>query len=145
MFQSFHLTLAVRGGSGVKRREFLDYVIDGRPLLSLFDDVDVVSALAADLPARALIGAVDGLLLREASSLAGDRYVLYCCPECGDLGCGAITAAIVQHDEHVVWRDFRWQDSVDQQLERYPDVGPFRFSADEYRSALEQVRCRQNW
>ncbi|NIH78193.1 GNAT family N-acetyltransferase [Amycolatopsis viridis] len=24
----------------------------------------------------------------------------------GDLGCGAITAAIVQHDEHVIWRDF---------------------------------------
>ncbi|WP_431922607.1 hypothetical protein [Amycolatopsis tucumanensis] len=150
MFQNFGLKPAVRGGAVLgagarrRRREFLDFVIDDRPLLSLFDGEDVVSALATDLPPRALSGEVDRLLLRGPSSLPDGRQVLYCCPECGDLGCGAITAMIIQQDDCIIWRDFRWQDSQDQELESYPDVGPFRFSADEYRNALEHA-ATQNW
>ncbi|MFJ8813637.1 hypothetical protein [Amycolatopsis thermoflava] len=150
MFQNFGLIPSVRSGAVLgpatrTRREFLDFVIDGRPLLSLFDGEDVVSALATDLPSRALSREVDRLRLRGPSSLPNGRQVLYCCPECGDLGCGAITAMITRHDELIIWRDFRWQDSQDQVLESYPDVGPFRFSADQYRNVLEQVRSTQNW
>ncbi|AIJ26611.1 hypothetical protein [Amycolatopsis methanolica] len=151
MFQNFGLIPSVRGGAVLvpaatrTRREFLDFVIDGRPVSSLFDGQDVVSALATDLPPRALSREVDRLLLRGPSSLPDGRQVLYCCPECGDLACGAITAMITRHDDLIIWRDFRRQDSQDRELESYPDAGPFRFSADQYRNALEQVRSTQNW
>jgi hypothetical protein len=142
---SFSLAPTVRSGAVFrrgwtrKRREFLDFVINGRPLLSLLDGSDVVSTLATDLPASELREEVDRLLLRAPSSLSGGRHLLYCCPECGDLGCGAITAVIVRHDKRIIWRDFEWQDWDDQEVDSLPDLGPFRFSVYEYRNALQQV------
>lgn len=142
---SFALTPTVRsgavfrGGARRMRREFLDFVIDGRPLLPLFDEADLVSVLTTDRPAAESGADVDRLLLRAPSDLPGGRQVLYCCPECEDIGCGAVTAVIVRHDKHVIWREFGWQDWAEE-IEELPHLGPFRFSEYEYRRVLQQVR-----
>lgn len=147
---SFALAPAVRSGAVLgrgwfgrplatkTRREFLDFVIDGRPLLSLINGADVVSALATDLPASDFTAEVDRLLLRTPSHLSGGRHILYWCPECADLACGAITAAIVRHDKHIIWRDFGWQ-SDDEEVDNIDGIGPFRFSVSDYQNALRQV------
>lgn len=34
---------------------------------------------------------------------------LYSCPECGDLGCGAVTVKLTVESDRVVWSDWDWQ------------------------------------
>jgi hypothetical protein len=67
--------------------------------------------------------------------------MLFVCPECGDLGCGAITVAISAHGDTITWSDFRYENNYDATITtRYADVGPFRFDAAAYRNALEAAR-----
>ncbi|GAB2817548.1 oxidoreductase [Streptomyces daliensis] len=154
-YASFALAPATRtggvlpGGAYQAHRDFLDFVVDGRPLLSRLDDVDAVSPLAADLGPTVFTAHVRSLLLESEAPLDGGRHVLYGCPECEDLGCGAVTAVIEREgdgedggeDAAVVWRDFAWQTDVKVDLERdgYPGIGPFRFRAREYRAELERL------
>lgn len=146
-YASFALAPAVRtggvlpGGAYDAHREFLDFVVDGRPLLLRLDDVDGVSPLAADLGPTVFTTHVRRLLLETEPPLPDGRYVLYGCPECEGLDCGAVTAVLEQDGQDVIWRDFAWQTDVvaDPVRDGYPGVGPFRFRGDEYRSALREV------
>ena len=72
------------------------------------------------------------------------RYVIYGCPECEDLACGAVTAVIErdgQEGEDYIWRDFAWQtaEHADPELNGYHGIGPFRFRGAEYREALSAL------
>lgn len=81
------------------------------------------------------------LLLEAEPPLEGGRYVIYGCPECEDLACGAVTAVIDRHGDDFVWRDFAWQTTELADLEQngYHGIGPFRFHGDEYRAALNSL------
>ncbi|MEU8530603.1 MULTISPECIES: oxidoreductase [Streptomyces] len=143
-YATFALAPAVRAGGVLVRgaqklhREFLDFVVDGRPLLQELSELDAVSPLAADVPPEIFGEDVRRLLLEAEPPLAGGRCVLYACPECAGLDCGAVTAVVERDGDAVVWRDFAWQTDEDVDLERdgYHGIGPFRFRADEYRAAL---------
>lgn len=115
-------------------------MIGRRPLLPLLDGADLVSVLATDLPASDLHAEVGRLLLDTPSRLPGRRHPLYCCPECGDLSCGAVTAVIVRHDKHIIWRDFGWQDEDDpESRDSLDNLGHYRFRVSEYRNALQHA------
>lgn len=128
------------------RAEDVDLVVDGRALLHRLDEaegVDTVSPLAGDLPPALRAEHVRGLLDPDAIALrlTGGRRVIYSCPDCEDLGCGAVTA-VVEHDgEDVVWRDFAWQTgpTADPAREGYPGVGPYRFHRTTYRTVLRRL------
>jgi hypothetical protein len=64
--------------------------------------------------------------------------VIYGCPECADLACGAVTAVIERDGEDYIWRDFVWQtaEQADPERNGYHGIGPFRFHGPEYRAAL---------
>ncbi|MFI1467316.1 oxidoreductase [Streptomyces wuyuanensis] len=146
-YATFALAPAVRAGGFLAdggfevHRDFMDFVVDGHPLLHLLSGLDAVSPLASDVPPAILTRQVRGLLLETEAPLPGGRHVLYGCPECEELGCGAVTAVIEQEGNDVVWRDFAWQTdaTVDLELNGYHGTGPFRFRADEYRAALERL------
>ncbi|MDJ1131074.1 oxidoreductase [Streptomyces iconiensis] len=146
-YATFGLAPAMRAGgilpSGAYQahREFLDFIVDGRPLLLRLDDVDAVSPLAADLGPTVFTAHVQRLLLEAEPPLDGGRYVLYGCPECEGLDCGAVTAVIEREDDAIIWRDFAWQTDGTADLERngYPGIGPFRFHVEQYRDELERV------
>ncbi|MEU0770431.1 oxidoreductase [Streptomyces albogriseolus] len=125
------------GGDFQVHRDFVDFVVDGRPLLYRLSDLDAVSPLASDVPPSLFTAQVRGLLL-ETGPLPDGRYVVYGCPECEELACGAVTAVIERDGEDVIWRDFAWQTGAHADLERdgYHGMGPFRFRGAEYRAAL---------
>ena len=51
------------------------------------------------------------------------------CSECGDIGCGAITAIIEITDKTVIWRDFGYENDYSQpDLFNYKEIGPFTFN-----------------
>lgn len=143
-YATFGLAPATRAG-GVHadgdfqvHRDFMDFVVDGRPLLFRLSDLDAVSPLASDVPPAIFTAQVRCLLLEADAPLPGGRYVIYGCPECADLACGAVTAVILRDGDDFVWRDFAWQtaEHADLELNAYPGIGPYRFSGAEYRAAL---------
>ncbi|MFE5858426.1 oxidoreductase [Streptomyces sp. NPDC056500] len=146
-YTTFGLAPAMRAGgvlaSGVFKthRDFMDFIVDGQPLLFQLSDLDAVSPLASDVPPAIFTAEVRTLLLDDPAPLEGGRCVIYACPECADLGCGAVTAVIERAGDDVVWRDFAWQTSEHADLERegYEGLGPFRFHGGTYRAELERL------
>ena len=146
-YATFGLAPAMRAGGVLTdgayqvHRDFVDFIVDGRPLLFRLSDLDAVSPLAADVPPAIFTEQVRALLLEAEAPLPDGRYVVYGCPECADLGCGAVTAVIERDGDDYVWRDFAWQteERADLELNGYHGIGPFRFHGEEYRSALRSL------
>ncbi|GAA3486748.1 oxidoreductase [Streptomyces cremeus] len=146
-YATFGLAPAARAGgvltNGVHRlhRDFMDFVVDGRPLLHQLSDLDAVSPLASDIPPAIFVTHVRRLLLEAAPPLPDNRYVIYGCPECEGLECGAVTAVIEQRGCDILWRDFAWQTThtLDFARDGYHGVGPFRFDAAQYRAELARL------
>ncbi|WP_333773259.1 oxidoreductase [Streptomyces sp. IBSBF 3136] len=143
-YATFGLAPATRAGGVLAdggyqvHRDFVDFVVDGRPLLFQLSDLDAVSPLASDVPPAVFTAQVRCLLLEAAAPLPDGRFVIYGCPECADLGCGAVTAVIERDGDDYIWRDFAWQtdDHVDLVRNGYHGTGPFRFDGPGYRAAL---------
>ncbi|MFF3877098.1 oxidoreductase [Streptomyces sp. NPDC001978] len=144
---TFGLAPAMRAGGVLAdggyevHRDFVDFIVDGRPLLLQLSDLDAVSPLASDVPPAIFAAQVRSLLLETDAPLPGGRYVIYGCPECEDLACGAVTAVIERAGDggdDYVWRDFAWQteEQADLELNGYHGIGPFLFHGPEYRAAL---------
>ncbi len=137
-YATFGLAPAMRAGGVLANgdyqahRDFVDFIVDGRPLLYQLSDLDAVSPLASDVPPAIFTAQVRSLLLEADAPLEGGRYVIYGCPECEDLACGAVTAVIERHGDDYVWRDFAWQTDEHADLERngYHGIGPFRFRGE---------------
>jgi hypothetical protein len=134
-------------GKGAFRseRSFLDFEIDGG---SLLDSVARGTGANEDMASVLWLSAgselgleVDRLQGRAASPLDDGRFPLYVCPECGDLGCGALTAVVAITSDQVFWRDLGWQvnypDEVD--VEDLDGVGPFVFQRGQYEEAFAAV------
>ncbi|WP_330308991.1 MULTISPECIES: oxidoreductase [unclassified Streptomyces] len=146
-YATFGLAPAMRAGGVLANgdyqvhRDFVDFIVDGRPLLFQLSDLDAVSPLASDVPPAIFTAQVRSLLLEADAPLDGGRYVIYGCPECQGLECGAVTAVIEKDGDDYVWRDFAWQTDewADLELNGYHGIGPFRFHGAEYRSALNSL------
>lgn len=152
-YATFGLAPAMRAGGVLANgdyqvhRDFVDFIVNGRPLLFQLSDLDAVSPLASDVPPAIFTHHVRGLLLETQAPLLDDRHVIYGCPECEGLECGAVTAVIERAPDGTdayVWRDFAWQtaERADLELNGYHGIGPFRFEGAEYRGALGQLLDR---
>ncbi|MFD9910228.1 oxidoreductase [Streptomyces sp. NPDC059063] len=146
-YATFGLAPATRAGGVLAdggyqvHRDFVDFIVNGRPLLFQLADLDAVSPLASDIPPAIFSAHVRGLLLEAEAPLRDGRHVIYGCPECEGLECGAVTAVIERAGGDYVWRDFAWQtsDHADLELNGYHGIGPFRFHGAEYREQLAQL------
>ncbi|MFB8758303.1 oxidoreductase [Streptomyces nigra] len=146
-YATFGLAPAMRAGGVLANgdyqvhRDFVDFIVDGRPLLFQLSDLDAVSPLASDVPPAIFTAQVRSLLLEADAPLPGGRYVVYGCPDCADLACGAVTAAITRDGDDYIWRDFAWQtdEHADLELNGYHGIGPFRFEGAGYRAALHSL------
>ena len=130
------------GGSSKSERHFLDFVIDGESLWEkVGKPLDAVSAICFEFSLDETIAAVNRLLLTEKAIIPRDRRALFTCSECGDIGCGAVTAFVVRDGQSVVWRDFGYENDYEEnmRLNEYNHVGPYMFDWKEYESVLSQA------
>jgi hypothetical protein len=88
--------------------------------------------------------AADRLLRKAEPDAPNGRTSIYVCPECADLGCGAVTAIIERVGDTIVWRNLGVQNNYDETIWRddFEDIGPFAFNATDYsetiRTAMEK-------
>ncbi len=139
MSQTSTLTLELRqrpGGDGRTPREFFDVLVDSRRLIDRigWEGADLISPLGWGVPDSQL-ASVRQLRRDEPSSLPSGRVLLFVCPECGDIGCGAITVRITRSGSDVIWSDFARENG-------YEDPSPIscepiQFGASEYWHAFE--------
>lgn len=126
------------GGGGKTERRYLDFVVDGRSLRDLLDTGDFIGCLGWLSP-RADEEFVQILLRKKPSPLATGRAMLYVCPECGDIGCGALTVKVEKTPDHFVWSEFGFENGYIRSPEesKYVKIGPFCFNKTEYWQALQ--------
>jgi hypothetical protein len=145
MESTLKLTLLIRegmqnaNGTSKSERHFLDFVVDGESLWeALGKPHDMVSILCAEYSADHTEKAVGRLLLNERADLPNDRRSFFVCSECGDLGCGAITAVVERKGETITWKTFGYENTYEDKimLDAYSSVGPFTFTATAYEAAL---------
>jgi len=130
------------GGGGRTEKAFLDFVIDGRPLLDHLgsSDSDFIGRLGWG-PVQEHRQGIEHLLLKLPPDAPSGRVQLLICPECGDLGCGAFTGRIEKSDDCFVWRDFAFENDHEKvPVETFPDVGPFHFEKRAYFAELDRHR-----
>ena len=67
---------------------------------------------------------------------------LYSCPECGDLGCGAVTVNLTVESDRVVWSDWGWQTNYEPGVDRtrLHGIPTMAFERTEYERVLANAR-----
>lgn len=69
------------------------------------------------------------------------RTCFYVCPECGDIGCGAITAKIEVTEKNVIWKDFGYENNYSEpDLTDYKEIGPFTFDKKQYLEIIDGLK-----
>ena len=127
-------------GIGRTPRRFLDFVIDGVPLSSRLN-VDFISPFGWS-DADEEEASIDRLLGKSAPDLPNGRTTLYICPECGDLGCGAVTLVVQTEADVIIWKDFGFENNYEDVVhtDGFQDIGPFTFDANQYRELFDRIR-----
>jgi hypothetical protein len=126
---------------GKQGRRFLDYAIDGERLYPrmLRRGFDTVTPLWLDAPMpRYGVESVERLLGTRPGDAPQGRVCVYVCPECGDLGCGAVTIRLVLTDHSVEWRDWGYQNDYDDGVvdDSLSDLPNLTFDRRQYTMAL---------
>jgi hypothetical protein len=89
-------------GASKSERHFLDFVVDGQSLWeALAKRHDMVSVLCVEYAEKDTANAISRLLLSEKADFPNGRRSFFVCSECGDLGCGAITALVEREGETI--------------------------------------------
>jgi len=125
------------GAANCTERTSADFLIDGQSLLEMLvknagghsdfmgcfvsgyaEECERMSAMLLNVPLE-----------------NGKRVLLYICPECGDVGCGAYSAIVRRDHESYVWESFAYQTS-ECDLMLVEPFGPFVFEESLYTAAL---------
>lgn len=136
--QQLNLTLSQFPGGQL----FYEFDIDNQPLSTLLK-VDLKELTGMFTPD----GADSGYFVSQVAKYIGktpvERILLYVCSDCGDIGCGALSAKIDFTDEKVIWSDFAYENAIEI-VERYPEIGPFEFFRESYSSTLLSIATDQS-
>lgn len=131
-----------KNGTTKADREYIDFIVSGQSLGQLFGlpDFDLIGTFGCSENKEYENRHVDEFLGLEQPELITGRTCLYVCPECGEIGCGAITAKIELTDETVIWKDFGYENNYSEpDLTNYVEIGPFVFDSVEYSKTIKSL------
>jgi hypothetical protein len=123
-------------------RTSVDFLIDGQALLAWLVKL---GGGHADFMGCFVLGFAERNQAKRAS-LTGQsppetnegRVLLYVCPECGDIGCGAYAARVHVGTELVEWSDFAYENGYEPS-QSLRDIGPFLFRLSEYQDVIARL------
>lgn len=138
-----HVELRVYDGNITRRpvSHFLDYVVNGQSLIRLLKGGgDYVTNLnRAWVPAVVPKHVAVMLGRQQDSDLTPGRVPLVVCAMDGDIGCGAVTAALSLTPETVSWSDFRWETGTEQVDVPEGLPGALTFDSRQYEQEIAQA------
>jgi hypothetical protein len=129
------------GGCTVAERLSIDFLVDGESLLQTLVKVDgghadFMGCFVKGYPEQNAKNA-EKLIVHEKPDTNTGRVLLYICPECGDIGCGAYSAHVTKTDGYYMWSEFAYENGYE--AARLLDgIGPFSFEDNTYE---EVVKC----
>jgi hypothetical protein len=116
---------------------FYEFDISEKPLSTILK-VDLKQLTGIFTPEGSDSGYFVAQLAKFLGKLSTEKILLYVCADCGDLGCGALTAQITFTENSVVWSDFAYE-NASETLENYPEIGPFEFEKASYMNAFDEL------
>ena len=121
--------------------QYLDFNISGQSLkeyLGIENDSSV-TPLGWFLNKSEQSKSLQEFRLQIKPHLPNNRVELYICNECGDIGCGSVTAKIIDMGDKIVWTEFARQSDPDE-VGSYFEVLDLEFERNSYFKALAQVK-----
>ncbi|MPQ71041.1 MULTISPECIES: hypothetical protein [unclassified Pseudomonas] len=121
-------------------RCFSDFRIDERSLLEILVSADgghsdfMSGFVSGASQQNRLFGT--SLLRCNQPEVEPNRVLIYICPECGDIGCGAYSVLIRKSSTGIVWEAFAYETGYEE-LRIICNVGPFIFSSAAYERAIK--------
>ena len=135
-------TLVADKKLNARSRSFYDIIVDGQSLFDQFVDSDsrYASIFGFYDSRRENIPVIEQYLLRKKSEQETGRHLLFVCPECGDIGCGAITVEVEKTNEVYIWKNFAHEnDSFDLDESSFIDYPALTFDKDQYENVLSVI------
>lgn len=122
-------------------KEYLDFFVSGKSLKTMLniETSDYITLLGWGANQKYNRHILNVFRLKEKSELPKERVMIYVCPQCGDIGCGAITATIKDFGNRIIWKDFGYENSYDGLSEKYESISPIEFSRASYFAAFSKV------
>lgn len=137
------------GGSWWREVYSLDFLIDGQSLFRAIvdSDEDEEASTGLDLIGCFEQGLQDNnewylrqfLLLDPPESKCG-RRLLYVCPECRHIECGAYACHVSREGGLFIWQGFAYVNNYSEPVP-IPGLGPFEFASEAYESALQRAHA----
>ena len=129
-------------GCSVTERRSTDFAVDGHSLLQALVKVD---GGHADFMGCFVKGCLEqsaksaaAFLLQAPAQTGSGRVLIYICPECGDIGCGAYSVRISASDSTYIWESFAYENGYEEPR-AIEGVGPFKFDKHLYESAIRDA------
>jgi len=132
-----------KNGTTKADRKYIDFIVSGQSLGQLFGlpDFDLIGTFGWTENKEYENKHIDEFLGIEKAELETGRTCFYVCAECGDIGCGAITAKIEVNDNNIIWKDFGYENNYSEpDLTDYKQIGPFIFDKRQYCKTLEGIK-----
>jgi hypothetical protein len=123
-------------------RKYVDFIVSGRPLSEVFKtkENDMISMFGWGINTDYEKRTIKEFIKQESSELETGRTVIYGCSECGDIGCGAITAEIIDLGDKIIWKEFGYENNYSVfDLDDYKHILPFLFDKKEYLEEFEKI------
>ena len=123
-------------------RNYVDFVVSGQPLSEVFQTKvsDMISMFGWGVNTDYEKRTIKEYLKQEPSELETGRTIIYGCSECGDIGCGAITAEIIHDGDKIIWKDFGYENNYSGfDLENYKHIPPFVFDKEQYEAEFDKI------
>lgn len=134
-----------KNGSTQVDRKYIDFIVSGQSLGQVFGlpDFDLIGTFGWTENEEEENKQIDEFLCKVTPELKTGRTMFYVCAECGDIGCGAITAKIELIEDKFVWKDFGYENNYSEpMLDDYKNILPLEFDKTEYIKTFEKLRRR---
>jgi hypothetical protein len=120
----------------------VDFLIDGESLLQALVKMagghgDFMGCFADGFTGRN-IETFSRLMLKADPDTQRGGVLLYICPECLDIGCGAYSVRVERTDIGYAWDAFAHENGYEEP-QIVEGIGPFLFAHEQYETALERV------
>lgn len=132
-----------QNGCTKAERNYIDFIVSGQSLRLILGlhDTDLIGTFGWIKNKAYENKKIDEFLGLGKPELETGRTPFYVCPECGDIGCGAITAMIEITDDYVIWRDFGYENDYSEPVfDDYKEIGPFKFDKRDYNKIFEILK-----